>query len=261
VNNANVIIPDIMACNGIIHVIDAVLLPPMDMTPEEEAPAEEEEAPAEGGDAVASAKAEKEPGMMGGKSGKAKSSKAKTLKETPMAKTTKVEKAEEAVMDAKAEKISKSSKQSKSSKAKSVKAEKVASEKAAGPKPKDTKAEKAMSTPTRRLASDAYLGIAEEGSRHLQDMSMSMPECQGIVDIAVGNPDFSTLVAAVSAAGLVDALSGDGPLTVFGTYIIIIVCGIFISVHIMCSLTNHLISILQYYYTYSPNQRRIRRPP
>ena len=38
-----------------------------------------------------------------------------------------------------------------------------------------------------------------------------------IVDIALGNPDFSTLVAAVSAAGLVDALSGDGPLTVFGT--------------------------------------------
>ena len=140
VNNANVIIPDIMACNGIIHVIDAVLLPPMDMTPEEEAPAEEEDAPAEGGDAVASAKAEKEPGMMGGKSGKAKSSKAKTLKETPMAKTTKVEKAEEAEVDAKAEKISKSTK-AKSSKAK---AEKVASEKMAS-----TKAEKMA--PTRQL--------------------------------------------------------------------------------------------------------------
>ncbi len=36
-----------------------------------------------------------------------------------------------------------------------------------------------------------------------------------IVDIAVANPDFSTLVAAVTAAGLVDALSGDGPFTVF----------------------------------------------
>ena len=54
-----------------------------------------------------------------------------------------------------------------------------------------------------------------------EDMSMSMPECQGIVDIAVGNPDFSTLVAAVTAAGLVDALSGDGPLTVFGTYCVV----------------------------------------
>ena len=36
-----------------------------------------------------------------------------------------------------------------------------------------------------------------------------------IVDIAVGNPDFSTLVAALGAADLVDALSGEGPFTVF----------------------------------------------
>ena len=36
-----------------------------------------------------------------------------------------------------------------------------------------------------------------------------------IVDVAAGNPDFSTLVAAVDAAGLVDTLSGDGPFTVF----------------------------------------------
>ena len=36
-----------------------------------------------------------------------------------------------------------------------------------------------------------------------------------IVEIAVGNKDFSTLVAAVKAAGLVDALSGEGPFTVF----------------------------------------------
>ena len=38
-----------------------------------------------------------------------------------------------------------------------------------------------------------------------------------IVDVAVGNEDFSTLVAAVTAAELVDALNGDGPFTVFGT--------------------------------------------
>jgi uncharacterized surface protein with fasciclin (FAS1) repeats len=36
-----------------------------------------------------------------------------------------------------------------------------------------------------------------------------------IVDIAAGNSEFSTLVAAVSAAGLVDTLKGDGPFTVF----------------------------------------------
>jgi len=36
-----------------------------------------------------------------------------------------------------------------------------------------------------------------------------------IVDIAASNSDFSTLVAAVEAAGLVDTLKGDGPFTVF----------------------------------------------
>jgi uncharacterized surface protein with fasciclin (FAS1) repeats len=38
---------------------------------------------------------------------------------------------------------------------------------------------------------------------------------QTIVDIAAGNPDFSTLVAAVQAAGLAETLSGPGPFTVF----------------------------------------------
>ena len=36
-----------------------------------------------------------------------------------------------------------------------------------------------------------------------------------IVDIAASNPDFSTLVTALKAAGLVDALKGKGPFTVF----------------------------------------------
>ena len=36
-----------------------------------------------------------------------------------------------------------------------------------------------------------------------------------IVEVAQGNPDFSTLVAAITAAGLGDALSGEGPFTVF----------------------------------------------
>lgn len=38
---------------------------------------------------------------------------------------------------------------------------------------------------------------------------------QTIVDIAAGNPDFSLLVEAVAAAGLVETLSGPGPFTVF----------------------------------------------
>jgi uncharacterized surface protein with fasciclin (FAS1) repeats len=36
-----------------------------------------------------------------------------------------------------------------------------------------------------------------------------------IVDVAASNPDFSTLVAAVKAAGLVDTLKSEGPFTVF----------------------------------------------
>ena len=36
-----------------------------------------------------------------------------------------------------------------------------------------------------------------------------------IVEVAVGNKSFSTLVAAVKAAGLVETLSGAGPFTVF----------------------------------------------
>ncbi len=36
-----------------------------------------------------------------------------------------------------------------------------------------------------------------------------------IVDVAAGNEDFSTLVAAVKQAGLVETLKGEGPFTVF----------------------------------------------
>ncbi|MFN5960853.1 MAG: fasciclin domain-containing protein [Verrucomicrobiota bacterium] len=38
---------------------------------------------------------------------------------------------------------------------------------------------------------------------------------QTVVEIAAGNKDFSTLVAAVKAAGLAETLSGKGPFTVF----------------------------------------------
>lgn len=38
---------------------------------------------------------------------------------------------------------------------------------------------------------------------------------ENIVEIAAGSPDFSTLVAALQAADLVETLSGEGPFTVF----------------------------------------------
>jgi len=43
----------------------------------------------------------------------------------------------------------------------------------------------------------------------------SASRAQDIVDIAASNENFSTLVAAVKAAGLVEALKGKGPFTVF----------------------------------------------
>lgn len=55
----------------------------------------------------------------------------------------------------------------------------------------------------------APMAIAEHHADH------GAMKQQTVVDIAVGNPDFSTLVAALKAAGLVDTLSGAGPFTVF----------------------------------------------
>jgi uncharacterized surface protein with fasciclin (FAS1) repeats len=43
----------------------------------------------------------------------------------------------------------------------------------------------------------------------------AMAEAGTIVEVAAANPDFETLVAAVTAAGLVDTLSSEGPFTVF----------------------------------------------
>ena len=40
-------------------------------------------------------------------------------------------------------------------------------------------------------------------------------ELETVVATAAGNADFSTLVAAVKAAGLVDTLNGAGPFTIF----------------------------------------------
>jgi uncharacterized surface protein with fasciclin (FAS1) repeats len=41
------------------------------------------------------------------------------------------------------------------------------------------------------------------------------PAAKTVVEIASGNKDFSTLVAAVKAAGLAETLSGTGPFTIF----------------------------------------------
>ena len=55
----------------------------------------------------------------------------------------------------------------------------------------------------------------EEGDA-MEDDAMDDESHSGtIVDVAIENGSFTTLVAAIEAAGLVDTLSGDGPFTVF----------------------------------------------
>ena len=58
----------------------------------------------------------------------------------------------------------------------------------------------------------------KEGGQQERNLRAVNPfSSKTIVEVAVGAaPEFETLVAAVTAAGLVDALSGPGPFTVFG---------------------------------------------
>lgn len=56
------------------------------------------------------------------------------------------------------------------------------------------------------LALFAGISVAIAGKHSMQ---------KNIVEVAVANGSFNTLVAAVQAAGLVDTLSGNGPFTVF----------------------------------------------
>ncbi|MEF8817090.1 MAG: fasciclin domain-containing protein [Salinibacter sp.] len=46
-------------------------------------------------------------------------------------------------------------------------------------------------------------------------MSTVQKKAPSVVDIATNDKNFSTLVSALQAAGLVDTLKGDGPFTVF----------------------------------------------
>lgn len=62
------------------------------------------------------------------------------------------------------------------------------------------------------LCSALFAATASNAAHHEDGETMSKPS---IVEIAVSNPDFSTLVAALQAADLVETLSGDGPFTVF----------------------------------------------
>jgi|GEM_PF-893636 len=57
--------------------------------------------------------------------------------------------------------------------------------------------------------------LANNHSAPTAPKKTSMVKAGNIVQVAVGNGSFNTLVAAVKAAGLVEVLSGKGPFTVF----------------------------------------------
>lgn len=57
--------------------------------------------------------------------------------------------------------------------------------------------------------------VATESNVEVETTEVEVVETPNIVGVAVGNENFSTLVAAVKAAELVETLSGNGPFTVF----------------------------------------------
>lgn len=62
----------------------------------------------------------------------------------------------------------------------------------------------------------AACGSDDSSSETTAPAETTMPAETGtVVDVAVANEDFSTLVAAVTAAGLAETLSGPGPFTIF----------------------------------------------
>ncbi len=70
-------------------------------------------------------------------------------------------------------------------------------------------------TSTDDETTDTGTEVVVETDEGTDDMAEESMDPGTIVDVAVGNEDFSTLVAAVTAADLVETLSGDGPFTVF----------------------------------------------
>ena len=60
-----------------------------------------------------------------------------------------------------------------------------------------------------------FIALTSVAAFSTASMSFADGHSKDIVDTAVGAGSFTTLVAAVQAAGLVDTLKGEGPFTVF----------------------------------------------
>jgi uncharacterized surface protein with fasciclin (FAS1) repeats len=57
--------------------------------------------------------------------------------------------------------------------------------------------------------------VASSQNNTMTEQAAEAQKTQTIVDVAASDPNFSTLVTAVKAAGLAETLSGQGPFTVF----------------------------------------------
>lgn len=68
---------------------------------------------------------------------------------------------------------------------------------------------------TTTAAAEATVATVAPADTTMTESTEMMSAAGDIVAVASGNPDFSTLVAAVAAAGLVETLQGPGPFTVF----------------------------------------------
>ena len=62
---------------------------------------------------------------------------------------------------------------------------------------------------------DASNGVVHIIDHVLLPLAVAAPVAKNIVELAAGTPDLSTLVTALKAGKLTDALSGKGPFTVF----------------------------------------------
>jgi len=73
----------------------------------------------------------------------------------------------------------------------------------------------AISSATFTACSNAVTKTTDAKPEVVTEESMPAAQTKDIVDVAIGSPDHTTLVAAVTAAGLVETLKGAGPFTVF----------------------------------------------
>jgi len=67
----------------------------------------------------------------------------------------------------------------------------------------------------KNLIRTAFVAVSLSASVMVASPAWAAGHGKTVVEIAVDSPDHKTLVAAVTAAGLVDTLNGDGPFTVF----------------------------------------------